>query len=486
MKIRELYLKNFGKFSDEKIIFKDGINLFYGENESGKTTIHTFIKSMFFGLERGKGRASLHDEFSRYEPWENPNYYSGILKFESGGKNFILTRNFDKYGKSASLVCEDDGEEFSLEHGDLEMLLNGLNSLNYENTVAVGQMKIETNQNLAIELQNYATNYYATGNSDIDLEGALSKLRDQKKESERRIRDLQQKKQAKRREIEQEKSFVWREAEKMRQELEVLEKNIEIAKKDEKSIQDKAPKWTDYWVAWLVLILLCAVFSFVSHISLVALAVVVGAYVWRQIAERRKWHAMEQSIQAEGKYPKLRWQREHLQSELKEKQIIYNNLQEQLDELEEQEGEYKKQEETSRALDLAMDKILELSKGVHEELGIRLNQKASEILSEITNGKYEMLFIDEKLKMSLYTEGRRISIEQVSRGTIEQIYFALRMAASEILHEEEYPVILDDTFVYYDEKRLENTLKWLKKNKKQVILFTCQKREEEILNKIEN
>ena len=54
MEIRELYLRNFGKFSGKKIVLKDGINLFYGENESGKTTIHTFIKSMLFGLERGR------------------------------------------------------------------------------------------------------------------------------------------------------------------------------------------------------------------------------------------------------------------------------------------------------------------------------------------------------------------------------------------------------------------------------------------------
>ena len=182
MKIRELYLRNFGKFSGKKIVLKDGINLFYGENESGKTTIHTFIKSMLFGLERGRGRASVNDTFSIYEPWENPNYYSGTLRFESGGKNFLLERNFDKYSKSARLICEDDGEEFSLEHGDLEMILNGLNASNYENTVAVAQMKIEPTQSLAAEIQNYATNYYSTGNSHIDLDGALNRLNKKKKE----------------------------------------------------------------------------------------------------------------------------------------------------------------------------------------------------------------------------------------------------------------------------------------------------------------
>ena len=50
MKIRELGLKHFGKFSDRTIQIEDGINILYGENESGKSTLHTFIKSMFFGM----------------------------------------------------------------------------------------------------------------------------------------------------------------------------------------------------------------------------------------------------------------------------------------------------------------------------------------------------------------------------------------------------------------------------------------------------
>ena len=33
-----------------------------------------------FGLERGRGRAATQDAFSRYEPWENPNYYCGEMK----------------------------------------------------------------------------------------------------------------------------------------------------------------------------------------------------------------------------------------------------------------------------------------------------------------------------------------------------------------------------------------------------------------------
>jgi len=106
MQINELLLKNFGKFHDRQIDLDEGINLIHGENESGKSTIHTFIRGMLFGIERGRGRAAQNDTFSIYEPWENPNYYSGILKFKSGEKHFRIERNFDKYSKKAELICE--------------------------------------------------------------------------------------------------------------------------------------------------------------------------------------------------------------------------------------------------------------------------------------------------------------------------------------------------------------------------------------------
>lgn len=47
MKILELRLKHFGKFTDKNIRLRDGINILYGENESGKSTLHSFIKGMF-------------------------------------------------------------------------------------------------------------------------------------------------------------------------------------------------------------------------------------------------------------------------------------------------------------------------------------------------------------------------------------------------------------------------------------------------------
>ena len=52
MIIRKLQLRNFGKFQNKEILLKEGINIIYGENESGKSTIHSFLQSMFFGIRR--------------------------------------------------------------------------------------------------------------------------------------------------------------------------------------------------------------------------------------------------------------------------------------------------------------------------------------------------------------------------------------------------------------------------------------------------
>ena len=68
---------------------------------------------------------------------------------------------------------------------------------------------------------------------------------------------------------------------------------------------------------------------------------------------------------------------------------------------------------------------------------------------------------------------------------MEQIYFALRMAAGELFSKgEPVPVVLDEAFVMYDDERLEEILRWLAQGKNQVILFTCQKRETRILERI--
>lgn len=508
MRIRQLIIKNFGKMKDKDVELTGGINLFYGENESGKSTIHTFIKSMLFGLERGRGRASVNDTFSIYEPWENPNYYSGMLKFESGGKRFSLSRNFDKYQRNAELICEDDGEELSVADGDLEMILGGLTQSGYENTVSIGQLKAEPGQPLAAELKNYASNYYATGNSDIHLEKATGALKTRLREQEREAKEALENKRRRREKIELEASYVWRDVHRLEDEQERISQELEYRqeKEDRRREEPENKRVLDElrpnkWRIHPLEIALFAVFVIIAfalipkpwnYLVAIILFLLCGIYVWNRMkvekgtVKTEPEMILEEITPEEEKIPleKLRWELNHVGEELRERRVQYDNLKEQLEELDEVSDMSREQDRNIQAVRLAMEKINGLAAKMQEELEQRLDEKASEIMNIITDGKYTKLVVEDNLHMNLISDGKKIPVEQVSRGTIEQTYFALRMASADLLYEEEYPVILDDTFVYYDDARLENTLRWLAGSKRQVIIFTCQKREERLLDKM--
>lgn len=82
--------------------------------------------------------------------------------------------------------------------------------------------------------------------------------------------------------------------------------------------------------------------------------------------------------------------------------------------------------------------------------------------------------------------GNYISANRLSIGTIDQLYLSLRFAMLEEICEEKIPIILDEAFAYYDDERLKNILEYIIKeySDRQILIFTCTKREEEILKNI--
>lgn len=189
MIINRLILKNFGKFQGKEIELKEGINILFGENESGKSTIHVFLQSMLFGMKRGRGKASKTDIYSRYMPWENGNWYEGSMVFTCGERTFRLERGFGKFAKAPILVCKTDGEMLSVEHGDLDMLLGGITENVYENTVSVGQAKSRTEEGLLKEIRDYLSEFQGTGDFRFHPEQAMEILKKRRKELEQKERE---------------------------------------------------------------------------------------------------------------------------------------------------------------------------------------------------------------------------------------------------------------------------------------------------------
>lgn len=117
----------------------------------------------------------------------------------------------------------------------------------------------------------------------------------------------------------------------------------------------------------------------------------------------------------------------------------------------------------------------------------KFTQNLSKNISTITDGKYNnILFGDQKGLIVELENGNYISASQLSIGTIDQLYLSLRLSMVEELSEEKMPIILDESFAYYDTERLENILKYI--NNKyidhQIIILTCTNREKEILEKL--
>ena len=490
MVITELYIRNFGKLSERHFYLRDGVQVISGENEYGKTTLHAFIRAMLFGLERGRGRAAAKDDFSRYEPWDDPGSYAGVMRFTCGDRSFRLERNFARQTKQVSLVCEDDGEELSVEHGDLQMLLGGMTAELFDNTVSVGQLKAAPGQELSDALANYAANYYETGGGEYDLGKALKSLDEKKRAVRRELRDEEAAGETERKKLLQKSRYLEEDIRRLDAEYKEIEKTLRELPGPERTDVHGKNRFIIGGIAAIcagVLLLLWSLWSGhesgrdLSAVSVLTalvpvLAAVAGVfllaagYAGKFRSHRNRSEADEQR----------RWELERIRSELREKEIRRENIREQYEESEKSDRQLRL-EEQCRALELAVEELQKAAQVTAGSMERSMSRRASEIFSAITDGKYRSLETDRQRGITVWDGERKIPAGRLSRGTVEQIYFCIRMAAAEILTEEPLPLILDDVFAFYDDKRLESVLKWLSGQGKQVIIFTCHSREKELL-----
>lgn len=526
---------NFGKLNNCEIQFEDGVNIVYGLNESGKTTLHEFIKAMFYGITRQRGRASRNDLYTRYEPWDNSSYFAGDLRFESGTKDFKITRNFYKNDIKEELICETDGERLSIEHGDMDVLLGDISEAVFDNTLSVGQMRSRTDESLYQELRNYMTNYEGSGDWELDVRQALNSLKQQKKEvdSQQRIENAQQ--EARKKELQTQILYFQNELDTYQEKMKDIDKELEqkriinderdsaVKEELEQELQKERPKkgWlktedgkTDWIKVTLTALILITMFLpiFLSGLKIkVSTRVIEGIIVpfliilllvrsmfmrnckqskrmqeeQMQVEVRNKQYDQEvkhQEVDEEIKH--LNWKREQLAEMQEEKKIQLENCQMDYWEYSANTGGKGGAESEAEAVQLAMDSISEVSAGGTKRMERDFHQRISEILKEITGGRYDKVTLDDKHEIELYGAGKISPLWMLSKGTIEQVYFALRMAAAELFCSEDMPVLLDDVFVMYDEDRLLAALSWLAKNKKQVIMFTCNTREAKLAKKL--
>ena len=103
MKIIQLNVSEFGCMRDRKVEPEGALNIIYGENESGKSTLLLFIKFMLYGPTR---RSATNSERERSVSWSG-HRAAGSMTFTHGGKTYRIERSFNESGRGGMRIVVD-------------------------------------------------------------------------------------------------------------------------------------------------------------------------------------------------------------------------------------------------------------------------------------------------------------------------------------------------------------------------------------------
>ena len=150
--------------------------------------------------------------------------------------------------------------------------------------------------------------------------------------------------------------------------------------------------------------------------------------------------------------------------------------------LEQVKARIQKLEDTYAALTIALDTLTQAKLELQRRFAPRIANRAKELMAAMTGGRYDRLTLTEDLSLQAGSVQEDTLHEALWRsdGTVDQLYLALRLAVAEELTPDA-PLVLDDALVRFDDERMRAALAILEAEAetKQVILFSCQKRETE-------
>ena len=153
------------------------------------------------------------------------------------------------------------------------------------------------------------------------------------------------------------------------------------------------------------------------------------------------------------------------------------------EEIKEVESNIEKYETQLKASYVVSEVLTEVYDEIRSSFGPILNSNVITSFKEFTDGKYNEVMVSDNYEMKVKDDKSIMAAEALSNGTNDQLYLSLRLAFVEMIFKnKDIPICLDDTFIQYDDKRLERTIKYLIKERfEQYIIFTCQKREEAVI-----
>lgn len=594
MNIKRLKINGFGKLQDKDIELNNGLNIVYGKNEAGKSTLLKFIIAMFYGISKNKNGQKLPDK-EKFTPWEAEEFSGKISYSLDSGDEFEVYRDFRKSNpKIFNHAVEEISKTFTIDKTKGNQFFSeqtGIEENIFTTSVISKQGEVKLDGKSQSNLVQKISNLLGTGEDTNSYEKIVAKLRKKLNDEvgtshtkekpwnivEKRIEQLTHEKeklaqyQISKFEMEEQQEEVRGhliakkekleslklaniqieklasdagKAEGMKQLEENIEKEIQALKQEEPVQKVKQEVSMVHKVIAIVLFILSVAVEILVPILAIKVVAPVILVVWiTYLAVLMKKHKKElqnnreskkeyqnkltilqdskQMQQAKRKQIEATYQKKKKEiedtyhitpienlpeemsitqssiheltlklhtlaldnQEITEKLERYVALEEELESLQEE----KKELEWKRA---EIQKVLEVMgiayTKMKQEVTPKFTEKLSSVIRKVSNGKYQKVRMNINGAMMVeQANGEYIDADNLSMGTIDQLYLALRLATIEEITKEKMPIILDEAFAYYDTERMANILSYLVETypTRQIIVLTCSKREIELLDK---
>ncbi len=605
MKFNYLKINGYGKLKDKQIDFGDKINILYGKNEAGKSTISRFIINMLYGASKNKKGKEISD-YDKFLPWQGEEFSGKISYTLDNNKKYEIYREFKKKApKVFNSEMEEISDEFKNKGAEFFEEQLGIDEDTFVGTAMIEQDESQLSDSSQANLIQKISNQIQTGEDNTSFKKAMDRINKAQldrvgtsKSSQKPLNIVENRIHKLEIEIKEENNLdnlekIKGENEEIQSQIETEEIKLEALKEYKKKLDDNKIKNVEIninknikeeynekieelqnkinsgkenkklniknalIVAIGVLLLLNVVlFIFLKNkwILFVSGALLIAEIITFVLKFISKKSEIKENTELQKQLSSFKNAREEELKELENKNIELENVfkeevkqvlekfNEKLDsnfietvlamDNEETEGLIDKKEKNINDLKirksvnekeiLRLDEEKEKSLRLEEELKSlyeekdeleQLNRKyniakeclndayiemkegispvfeenLSSLVSKISDDEYKKVKFDDKTGLTVeINNGNYVSANRLSIGTLDQMYLSLRLSALKEISRENIPIFFDESFVYYDDNRLENILKYIAEElDNQVIIFTCSKREIEVLEKLQ-
>ena len=179
MEIKNIKINNYGTLKQKEINLENNINIIYGKNESGKSTLLNYLKNIFYGISKNKNGKEISD-YEKYLPWDGEDF-SGKIKYQlNNGNTFEIFRDFNKKNPIIfNQDLRDVSSDFKIDKKDGNQYFyeqTGIDEKTYISTImSLQQEVVLNNQNQNILIQKLS-NIMGTGEDKVSFQKAMERL----------------------------------------------------------------------------------------------------------------------------------------------------------------------------------------------------------------------------------------------------------------------------------------------------------------------